>query len=172
MNKAALKRGALAGMGGGVVMAMWSMIALWLTGTGFWSPLNLIANTLWRGAPVGAAFSGTALALGLAAHMMMSMGLGMAFAVAVRAVPRLAASTVTLTMTGMMFGLAVWAVMQYGIWPAVDAAAAPRFTPWVFAVGHLMFGAATALLTGITPATAADRRTEGAQHARPGRLVT
>lgn len=82
--------------------------------------------------------------------MMMSMGLGMAFVVAVRAVPRLAASTVTLTMTGMMFGLAVWAVMQYGIWPAIDAAAAPRFTPWVFAVGHLMFGAATALLTGIT----------------------
>lgn len=46
MNKETLKRGALAGMGGGVVMAMWSMIVLRLTGTGFWSPLNLIANAL------------------------------------------------------------------------------------------------------------------------------
>lgn len=40
MNAQTLKRGALAGMGGGVVMAMWSMIVLWLTGTGFWTPLN------------------------------------------------------------------------------------------------------------------------------------
>jgi hypothetical protein len=41
--------------------------------------------------------------------------------------------------------------MQYGIWPAIDAAAAPRFTPWVFALGHLMFGAATAVLIGTSP---------------------
>jgi hypothetical protein len=30
-------------MAGGVVMAMWSMIVLWLTGSGFWTPLNLSA---------------------------------------------------------------------------------------------------------------------------------
>ena len=40
MNTETLRRGALAGMIGGAVMAMWSMIALWLAGTGFWSPLN------------------------------------------------------------------------------------------------------------------------------------
>lgn len=152
MNKETLKRGALAGLGGGVVMAMWSMIALWLTGGGFWSPLNLIAHTLWRGAPLGTQFSGGALVLGLVIHMMMSMVLGMVFAVGVRTISRLGASTATLTITGMMFGLVVWAVMQYGIWPAIDPAAAAKFTPWVFALGHLMFGAATALLTGTSPA--------------------
>lgn len=84
--------------------------------------------------------------------MMMSMGLGMALAVGLRAVRRLAASPAGLAVTGMVFGLAVWAVMQYGIWPAIDAAAAaPRFTPWVFALGHLMFGAVTALLIGTSP---------------------
>jgi hypothetical protein len=143
-----LKRGALAGMGGGMVMAMWSMIVMWLTGAGFWTPLNLIANTVWRSAPLDARFSGGALVLGLVLHMMMSMGLGMAFAVAVRTVGRLAASPAVLAMTGMIFGIMVWVVMQYGIWHAIDAAAAPKFTPWVFALGHLMFGAATALLVG------------------------
>jgi hypothetical protein len=44
-------------------MAIWSMIVLWLTGTGFWSPLNLIAHILWRGAPLGAAFSSGAQVL-------------------------------------------------------------------------------------------------------------
>jgi hypothetical protein len=89
-TRQALRRGALAGMGGGMIMAMWSMIVLWLTGAGLWTPLNLIANTVWRPAPLGAAFSGGALALGLALHMMMSIGLGMAFAVAARAAGLLA----------------------------------------------------------------------------------
>src|SRR5579864_9346845 len=94
----ALRRGALAGMGGGMVMAMWSMIVMWLTGAGFWTPLNLIANTMWRTAPLDATFSGEALALGLVLHMMMSMGLGMAFAVAVRAVSLPGASRAVLAM--------------------------------------------------------------------------
>lgn len=148
MNRETLGRGALAGMAGGAVMAMWSMVALWLTGAGFWTPLNLIANTIWHGAPVTAAFGVGAAALGLLIHMMMSMALGIMLAVAVRAFPRLAGGRITLAMTGMAFGLAVWAVTQYWLWPAIDAAAAAGFTPWVFAIGHLMFGAVTALAVG------------------------
>jgi hypothetical protein len=41
--------GALAGLLGGVVMAMWSMVAFAATGAGFWTPVNLIAHTIWRG---------------------------------------------------------------------------------------------------------------------------
>ena len=40
----------------------------------------------------------------------------------------------------MAFGLIVWLVMQYLVWDAIDPAAAERFTPWVFAIGHLMYG--------------------------------
>jgi hypothetical protein len=57
MNRQTLHSGALGGMLGGAMMAMWSMIVLWLTGVGFWTPLNLIAHTLWRGAPLDATFS-------------------------------------------------------------------------------------------------------------------
>jgi hypothetical protein len=57
MNRQTLHSGALGGMLGGAMMAMWSMIVLWLTGVVFWTPLNLIAHTLWRGAPLDATFS-------------------------------------------------------------------------------------------------------------------
>jgi hypothetical protein len=39
----------------------------------------------------------------------------------------------------------VWLVMQYLLWDAIDPAAAERFTPWVFAIGHLMYGLVTGL---------------------------
>lgn len=150
MNTETMKRGALAGMAGGIVMAMWSMLALWASGTGFWSPLNLIAHTLWRGAPLDQTFSAGALVLGLVVHMMMSMMLGVAIAIILTQVSILAqVSALRRTLavrlvTGMGIGLMVWAVMQYGVWPVVDAQAAPEFTPWIFALGHLMFGLATA----------------------------
>lgn len=73
--------------------------------------------------------------------MMMSAGLGVALAVAVRAVRIPTTGHAALAAVGMAFGLAVWLVMQYGVWRVVDATAAPLFTPWVFAVAHLMFGA-------------------------------
>jgi hypothetical protein len=51
----------------------------------------------------------------------------------------------------MAFGLAVWLVNQYVIWPALDQTAAQAFTPWVLAVGRL-FGLVTAVLPGRLPA--------------------
>jgi hypothetical protein len=153
MNTEVLKRGAVGGMIGGVVMAMWSMIVLALTGSGFWSPLNLIAHTVWRSAPLGATFSVGALVIGLVVHMMMSMVLGMVLAVAVGSAAALRRNRAVLAMAGMVFGLMVWLIMQYGVWKVVDADAARAFTPWVFAVGHLMFGAVTALVVGTWAAT-------------------
>ncbi|TAM68860.1 hypothetical protein [Mycobacterium sp.] len=40
-----------------------------------------------------------------------------------------------------------------GVWRMVDADAATAFTPWVFAIGHAMFGAVTGLVVG-APRTA------------------
>ncbi len=56
MSSEVLKRGALGGLAGGVVMAMWSMIVMWLIGVGFWAPLNLLAHTFYPSAPLGGAF--------------------------------------------------------------------------------------------------------------------
>lgn len=135
-----ITKGALAGAVGGMAMAMWSMIVLWLTGTGFWTPLNLIAHTFWRDAPLDAQYCFQAAGAGLIVHMTMSMMLGVAFALAVQ---RIRGSAASIAALGLGLALLLWAVMQLLVWRTVDPYAALTFTPWVFAAGHAMYGAIT-----------------------------
>lgn len=129
-------------------MAMWSMLALAAIGHGFWTPLNLIAHLVWRDAPLDGQFSGGALVLGLVIHMVTSMMIGVGISIAAH---QLRADRVRAAALGMAAGLVVWLVNQFGVWQALDSAAADQFTPWVFAVGHLMFG----VVTGAVAVTAA-----------------
>ena len=140
MNAKVVRQGMAAGMVGGIVMGMWSMLVLATIGAGFWQPLDLIAHTVWRDAPLDGSFNAGALVLGMTMHMMTSAMLGVVIAVAAQ---RLRGAV--MLAAGMGVGLSVWLVNQYVVWPAIDSAAADRFTPWVFAVGHLMYGMATAL---------------------------
>ncbi len=149
MNATNARSGALAGLVGGVVMAMWSMVVLAATGAGFWTPVNLIAHTIWRGAPTDGSFSIGALLLGLLVHMVMSVAFGVVLATLAT---RLAGTLPALLAAGMTFGLVLWLVNQYVIWPAIDETAAQAFTPWVFAAGHLLFGLVAAVLLGRQPA--------------------
>jgi hypothetical protein len=147
MNTTTIRRGALAGMAGGAMMAMFAMLAMWLDGsaeTGFWTPINLIAHTLWRGAPLDYEFSVGALLLGMVLHMMMAMTLGAVVATIVGRVARLGFSLGSRVLTGVGIALSVWAVMEYVAWPLVDRAAADAFTTWIFAVSHVIFGMVTA----------------------------
>ncbi len=68
--------GLAGGIAGGMVMAAFSMIALWVVGSGFWTPLNLIAHTFWRTAPLDGTFSAGALVIGVAVHMTMAILVG------------------------------------------------------------------------------------------------
>lgn len=156
MNSTTMRAGAVGGMLGGAVMAMWSMVVLWATGDGFWTPLNLIAHTVWRSAPIGASFSVGALIIGMVVHMMMSMLLGVGLAVTGA---RAGLTRPVLVAASMVAGLMLWVVMQYGAWQVVDPTAADAFTPWVFAVAHLMYGAVTgAVIARAVPGTVVARR--------------
>ncbi len=172
MNARVMRAGIAGGIAGGMVMAVFSMFALRLAGSGFWTPLNLIAHTFWRAAPLDGRFSAAALVIGLAVHTIMAMLVGTLIAAAAYRVP--AARSLVIA-GGMLFAALLWAVMQYGIWRAVDAAAAQAFTGWVFAVAHLLFGmmAASFAALGITDADAAyqpaHRRPAGPAGRLPGR---
>jgi len=137
MNARVLRAGIAGGIAGGMAMAVFSMIMLRLAGSGFWTPLNLIAHTFWRAAPLDGTFSAPALVIGMAVHMMMAVLFGTLIAAAAY---RLPAARSLVIAGGMLFATLLWAVMQYGIWRAIDARAAQAFTPWVFAVAHLLFG--------------------------------
>src|ERR1700742_3732840 len=146
MVRGALKAGAIGGIIGGVMMAVWLLIILWLTGTGFWTLLNMITNTVWRSAPLGSKFSRAAVIIGLIVHVLVSCRSGSLIVVAAW---RLPGPPSLIIASGALFGPVIWLVMQFGIWHAVDPAAAQVITPWVFAVAHLIFGLLAAATAAI-----------------------
>jgi hypothetical protein len=142
----ALRVGVPAGIIAGAVMAVWSMVAMWLTGSGAWTPLNLVAHTFYRSAPLNNTFSAPALAVGLAIHMTMAIIFGTAITALAQRLPGKRSLVIA---GGILFIAAVWPVMQYGVWYSIDETAAEGFTGWVFAVAHLIFGLVAASIAAI-----------------------
>src|SRR5580692_5879147 len=142
----ALRIGVPAGIVAGAVMAVWLMVAMWATGPGFWLPLNLVAHTFYRSAPLSDTFSGPALALGLAVHMSVAVIFGTAIAALVQLLPRQRSLVIA---GGILFAAVVWPVMQYGVWYWLDEQAAEGVTGWVFAGAHLIFGLLAASIAAI-----------------------
>jgi hypothetical protein len=133
-------------MAAGTVMAVWSMAAMWVIGSGFWTPLNLIAHTFYRSAPLDGTFSAPAVVIGLAVHMTVASAFGTAIAVLAQRLPRTRSLVIA---GGVLFIAVVWPVMQWGVWYRIDESAAEGFNEWVFAVAHLLFGLITAGLATI-----------------------
>jgi hypothetical protein len=139
-------------------MAVWSMLAMWVTGLGFWSPLNLIAHTFYRSAPLDGTFSAPALVIGLAVHMTVASIFGTAIAVLALRLPGRRSLVIGV---GVLFIAVVWPVMQWGVWYKLDENAAEGFNDWIFAIAHLIFAVTAA---GIAWIDVADD--EGARRGR------
>lgn len=144
--KRAVRVGVPVGMIAGLVMALWSMGAMWVTGSGFWTPLNLVAQTFYRSAPLNGAFSLPAVLIALAVHMTVASVFGIAIAALAQWLP--GRRTVVIA-GGILFVAVVWPVMQWGVWYRIDEAAAQGMTGWIFAIAHLLFGVAAAGLVSI-----------------------
>jgi hypothetical protein len=144
-----LRVGVGVGIAAGAVMAVWSMVAMWMTGAGFWTPLNLVAHTFYRSAPLNATFSAPAMVIGLTVHMTVASIFGIAIAAVARRVP---AKRSLVIAGGILFVAVVWPVMQYGVWYSLDETAAEGLTGWVFAFGHLVFGLVAAGMAAIAVA--------------------
>ncbi len=147
--KRALRIGVPVGVVAGAIMAAFSMVAMWLTGAGFWIPLNLVAHTFYRSAPLDATFSAPALAVGLAVHMTVAIVFGTAITAVVQRLPGQRSLVIA---GGILFIALVWPVMQYGVWYSIDEPAAEGFTDWVFAVAHLLFGIVAAGVAAVAVA--------------------
>src|SRR5215472_12910830 len=139
----AVRVGVPGGIIAGTLMAVWSMAAMWMSGSGFWRPLNLIAHTFYRAAPLDGTFSVSALLVGLAIHLTLASLFGTALAMLALWKP---GSRVVVIAGGILLVAVVWPVMQWEIWYRIDETAAEGFTDWIFAVAHLMFGVTAAAL--------------------------
>lgn len=154
--------GLLAGLIGGIVMAMFMMMVTALTGMGFLAPLYAIAATFNHAWAMTKGFDLTPILVGLMLHMVNSAVFGLIFALLVaRLLPR-ALALPAATMAGMVWGLILLAVNQLIVLPSVDApmvAATSSIFGW-WLVGHLMYGVVLGVIAGATlgrPASAPGR---------------
>jgi hypothetical protein len=151
--------GALAGLAGGIGMAMWQMIDSAATSSGFWTPLNLcMASFVWRGQaamieremmmhpgmsmnmPVAASH----LAVGMVLHLAFSMVVGIVFVTVLFALRR-AGLGVLRTLPGFV-GAAIagaallYVVMIYAILPWANPLMYHMTPRGPFFIGHLIYG--------------------------------
>ena len=134
-----------AGLIASVVMGMIEMIYEALAGAGFWSPVVFIGATILRGlqsvqVPVPFLLGG--VVFGLAGHMMNSVIFGLIFA---RIAARTSLSRGGLVLAGVVYALAIFVVMWYVIVPAIDPVML-KLNGAVFAIAHVMWGAALGLI--------------------------
>lgn len=141
-----LRVGVTVGIAAGFVMAVWSMVVMWMTGAGAWTPLNLVAHTFYKSAPLNGTFSAPAVVVGLALHISVASIFGIAIAAMAQ---RLPAKRSLVISGGILFMALAWPVMQYGVWASIDQSAANGFTGWIFAFGHLVFGLVAAGMAAV-----------------------
>ena len=127
--------GVVAGIIGGMLMAMIMMIATAAGGMGLLAPLRLIAATFYGN---DAMTGGGPLIVGLMIHMMNSMVFGVIFAwIAGRRLPAFQA-----LMAGVAFGVAIWVVMTFGGLSMLNPMMRERVAmmPVAWFIAHAAFG--------------------------------
>jgi uncharacterized membrane protein YagU involved in acid resistance len=128
-----------------LVMGMIEMIYEAFAGGGFWSPVVYIGATVLRGLqsvrpPVAFDFWG--VIVGLMGHMMNSVIFGSIFATVFVRGAKTRGTQVT---RGALYGLVIFFAMWYAVVPAVDPVLR-QLNGTVFAIAHIMWGAALGLL--------------------------
>lgn len=149
--KRILQVGVPSGLAAGVVMALWSMVATWVTGSGFWTPLNLVAHTFYRSLPLDGTFSVPGLIIGLVVHSAVASAFGIAIVLMAYRLPGRRSLVIA---GGIVFVAVVWPAMQWGVWYQLDPAAADGLNQAIFAVAHLLFGMLAAGVASIAVADA------------------
>jgi len=145
--------GAIAGMIGGAMMAMFTMIAtVTYLGVGFFTPLYVIASPLAGRQVMMTAMHGGAFyftfgpaVLGLVVHMMWSALLGFIFGLIASGLHLQGAIAV---IGGMVYGVLVMLVMSFVVAPIVGAPNFFQLLGWpTWTTGHLLFG----MVVGLWP---------------------
>lgn len=146
VGKRQVVAGAVGGLMGGMVMAIFAML-LAISRDGVWSPVRGITSVVFGDSHYGGSFDAPSVVVGAAGHMMNSVVLGIVFAVVATLVFR-RARPMAVWMLGAMYGLVVWVVMMLGVAHGLQASnlLVDALPAWGWAVAHVMFGVVTAMV--------------------------
>jgi uncharacterized membrane protein YagU involved in acid resistance len=136
-------QGGIAGLAGGIAMAMAAMMFTAFLGMGLWAMPQMIAG-LAVGQAATAGGPGIIM-LGLMIHMMLSVMFGVIYAVIVKAATR------ELWFTGLGYGIALWVVNLHLLARFLPAARvmAQNEPLWLAAMTHMIFGLVTAGIAAV-----------------------
>ena len=138
--------GALAGLGGGLAMAIVAAMLSLSLGQDLWHEPKVIASLLFgSGAIAQPGFVAGPALVGSLIHMLMSALLGALFGIVTRRVLHLTSDFGTPLMAGVIYGLLIWAAAYFVVVPVFAPQLAEIYAP-SFIVQHLVYGAVTGLL--------------------------
>lgn len=149
----AIRPGLISGVIGAVLMGILSMLLAARQGDPF-LPMKLIAATFLKENALRGGFKPGPVLLGTLLHFTAAILLGIFFAWLGGSLRAPAA-----TAWGVIFGLAVWVIMQYGILPVINPSLA-AMPPGAFAVTHAVFGASLGTYPYFLPAARKVSRVE------------
>jgi len=138
--------GALAGLGGGLAMAIVGAIISASLGGDIWLEAKQIAAVVYG--PSAAAQPGFAagpVLVGTLLHLIVSAALGALFGIVARRTLHLTSEFGTMVMGGLIYGMLIWLVGYFVVLPLINPPLRETYAP-AFIVQHLVYGAVTGLL--------------------------
>jgi len=129
--------GAVAGLVGGIVIAIVMLVPVALRGADIWAALKAAAVPLLGARALASGFEAPAVALGVACHFAVAIAWGIAFALLAAGLSR-----VGTLMFGAFWGLVVWFGMHGIVLPVLHLAAFARGPIIPELVAHIAFGLA------------------------------
>jgi hypothetical protein len=137
-TRAAVARGAFAGVTAGLVLTLMMTVMSAAGGKDVWYGIKGAAAPFFGERAMQPGFDLAAVLLGLASHLAISATWGMLFAVLIHGASRLATNV-----AGVLWGLVVWIGMYYVVLPIVGLSSMQDDAPVGRAIAfHLIFSAA------------------------------
>jgi hypothetical protein len=138
-------RSAIAGLGGGIAMAIVAaLIAISRQGD-IWLEAKQIAAVVYGPAAITQpALATNAVLLGSLLHLIVSALLGLLFGLLSHRVLRLTTDFGMALLTGMIYGMLIWLLAYFVILPQIDAALLETYVP-AYIVQHIVYGVVTGL---------------------------
>jgi hypothetical protein len=138
--------GSLAGLGGGLAMAVVGMLFALALGQDVWLEPKRIAAVVYGAAALAhGGFDAQPVLIGTLIHFLTSAIVGAIFGIVTRRWLRLPSDFGTPVLAGLVYGLLVWLVAYFIALPVVDPWLLDSYAP-AFIIQHIVYGVVTGLL--------------------------
>src|SRR5262245_36566822 len=138
--------GAIAGLGGGLAMAIVGAIISASLDGDIWLEAKQIAMVVYGPAATAQpGFVAGPVIVGTLLHLIVSAALGAVFGILTRRVFHLPSDFGTPLMAGLIYGLLVWMAAYFVVLPSFNPPLRETYAP-AFVIQHLVYGAVTGLL--------------------------